>query len=143
MAVDCTGPIIGETVDAVESTGQNCLIRDSVILGDVTITDSPVTHMWSNRVGGRVQIVGGGRASVILNVLESVDNALFHTFNAADLRIVAGNIVAGSLTVNNNLGALVEENVVGGNLTCTGNAELDSGTNDVGGVSNCVDDADL
>jgi hypothetical protein len=144
MAVDCPkGFIIGQAVDEIVINGQVCHIEDTVVDGNVTITNSPDIDMIDVEVRGNVTVTGGANTNATLARVDSFSGDIDVSGHAT--AIVVGCIARGAgtaadngnMVVNNNTAAVVYTNLAVGNLTCTGNTELDEYFNRVYGTENC------
>jgi len=151
IAVGCPeGRIISETVDEIVVNGQPCLVYETVVEGQVLVTNSPQFEITFSEVGGPISIQGvGAQVELSENVTVLRTDILLGnlTVTGFETAIVAGNTLNnGNLTVNNNLGAVVVRNAVNGippatgNIECTGNIELESPGNRAAGVDNCIDE---
>ena len=144
MAVDCpNGFIIGQSVDEIVINGQVCHIEDTVVDGNVTITNSPDVDMIDVQVTGNVTVTGGANTNATLARVDSFSGSIDVSGHASAIVtacIARGAGTAadnGNMVVNNNTAAVVYTNLVVGNLTCTGNTELDEYFNRVYGTENC------
>jgi hypothetical protein len=125
--------------------GSSCHVFDSVILGKVTVTNSPTFALLNTSVIGKVTITGGtdpdtDTDAVINNSFVSgsiVINKINGTTLVADVR-VRGN---DNVTIKNSNEVMVFNNFVpSGNLKCAGNAEVFAAANEVpNGKDTCSD----
>ena len=144
MAVDCpSGFIIGQRVADITIDGQVCHIEDTIVDGNVTITNSPNINMFDVEVQGGVSVTGpaGNTSNTSVVRVDSFGGNIDvngHATAIVSACLARGGVDGtGNMTVNNNTGAVVYSNVVFGNLTCTGNVEADETFNRVYGTENC------
>lgn len=120
MAVDCaSGNIIGQTVDEVLINGQSCYMEDVIVTGNVTVIDSEDVTMLQVNAGGRIRVVGGGKALLVGNTARAI---LVRNNEYANL---VTNVVIRAIRVINNLKANVKKNVAPV-LVCNDNHRLDA-----------------
>ena len=144
MAVDCpSGFIIGARVTDITIDGQPCHIEDTIVDGNVTITNSPNINMFDVEVAGNVSVTGpaGNTSNTSLSRVDSFGGNIDvngHAIAIVSACIARGGVAGtGNVTVNNNLAAAVVSNVVVGDLNCAGNGELEDTFNRVYGTDDC------
>jgi len=147
MAVDCpTGLIVGQRVTDITIVGQSCHIEDTLVDGNVTITNSLAINMVDVEVQGNVSVTGpaGNTSRTTLTRVDSYSGNVDvsgHAFALVSGTIArgAGGVGTGNLSVNTNTLAGVYSNVVEGDLTCADNGELREFFNRVKGTENCTE----
>jgi len=153
MAVNCDGGVIQGTretpleVDEIVIDGQSCFVKDVIVTGDVTVTDSEDFVMIDVKVLGNARVTHGQEAIIFASTFGVVEgdpatNSNLLVKNNARVYVLV-NIVTGSMFVNTNFKADVKKNAVAGNLLCSGNQRLDSFENEVAGESECRRSIDI
>jgi hypothetical protein len=141
VAADCAAGVINNrTVNNLKVTGTNCYVSETIVKGNVTVTDSPNFAMINNRVLGKITITGGG--AVLLKDNELFDDRI--RVDGTGIVWIFSNRLQGDPTTSNmvlkNSADEVEifNNTVDGNLVCENNSfQLASG-NAVGGTNTCI-----
>ena len=134
MAVDCADGIIEGTVeeplevDEITIIGQNCLIHDVAVTGDIVVVNSENLGIVDSTVGGRVRVIGNRNATLV--GVDVVGNITARNNEDANLALN----VARNIRVINNHRAVVKKNLAAGIIRCRGNDRLDAFENEAGDV---------
>ena len=145
VAADVTcedGLINNETVDNVTVTGRSCHISETIVEGDVTVTDSPNLTMTNNRVAGQIKVTSStGSGDVLLK-----DNRVFANpivvQNVARVLILDNTLIGDTTKSNMSFDDNTDEvnifsNEVAGDLLCSGNNFVATSGNFVFGSDTC------
>ena len=147
MAVEncLSGVILGQFVDDNVKTNQDCVIKDSIITGRVTVDFKEpggagrlgVLVMDGNIIRGRVKVVGGGSV-IIRNIIVSsnlrVEDAEQNTVVQDNLIKGPGSIIVSDSIIEGADLVIIESNTVPeGNIRCKGNTDPSDGA--VGAVA--------
>jgi len=140
------GVIQGQLVVANVSVNKNCIIKDSVILGTITVLngDNPAATFILDEsvVVGRIRIIGG--AAVVTNNILSGDNNL--VIDSADNDTVlqdnllqgGGNIIVRGSLAESALVIIDSNTVTHGDIRCINNADPATGAVDAFARDNIV-----
>lgn len=144
MAEGCkTGVRLNDTVENLRIDGTTCYVFDSVVNGNVYVTNSARFFMHGSRVFGKVTIIGGEDTGLVENLV--VGRVLVR--NGTGDVLLSNNILTGTtdpsdMVVKNNAGSdtevLIYGNNVSGNLQCEGNTVELATANVVDGQINCT-----
>ena len=129
MAVGCpTGSIEDITVGEITINGQNCLIHNVTVTGDVNITNSEEVTIVNGTVGGGVRLIGSRNATMV--GVTVTGNIVARNNERANLAVN----VASSIGVIRNQKAVVKRNVAAIVILCRGNNRLDAFENEAAEV---------
>ena len=129
MAVDCAdGLIENTTVDEITITGQNCLINDVAVTGDIVVVNSENLSIIDGTVGGRVRLLGSRNVTMV--DVRVTGNITARSNEWANLALNA----ARNIRVINNQKAVIKRNLAVGIIRCRGNDRLDAFENEAADV---------
>ena len=107
MAVDCaTGLIENTSVEEITINGQNCLINDVAVTGDIVVVNSENLAIVDSTAGGRVRVIGNRSATLV--GLDVVGNITARNNEWANIALNA----ARNIRVINNDRAKVKTSVI-------------------------------
>lgn len=133
------GFIVNLTVGDVIVNGRECFILDTVVLGDVQVSDSASFTISKSRVLGSISVSGSEQANVI-------DNRIFNNsidIRTSDVVTIVNNTVedndgVSNLFLTSNTSVGIYHNTVDGSITCINNATVKSSGNVAsGGIDGC------
>ena len=135
MASEClAGYIINEIVEFLTVSGTDCFVTDTIVLGDVKVTNSPNFVMLNSRVYGSVTVTGGGAVIGETTVANGASQAKILVEETINDTVILNNVVhgTGDMVIRNNIyddpesqsSVIVYENIVGGDITCANNTKV-------------------
>ena len=66
--VDCAGGVIAnQEVDQITVDGEDCIISNVTVTGDIEVTNSDTLVMVSNNVVGNIRVLRGGDVTLVAN----------------------------------------------------------------------------
>ena len=143
--VTCESGIINnETVNNITVDGRSCFVSETIVLGSVTVTNSPTFAMSNNTVHGSVSVTGDGDENVLINRTRVFNGPL--TVTGAAIVWIFNNPVGGGTnpeTANavfqdNTDEVEIFHNVVNGDLLCANNNFVATSGNIVRGSDTCA-----
>jgi hypothetical protein len=133
MAVDCAGGIIAnQEVDQITVDGEDCIISNVTVTGDIEVANSEELVMVSNNVVGNIRVLTGGKVTLVANTT-SEGNIVVRRNEKAIVELneaLVGSIVVAG-TINK---ATVRRNVALVTIVCRRNGRLDAFENEAGDV---------
>lgn len=125
--------LLGTRVKGTITVGYGATLRaeDVIVIGNVQAENARIVRVLEgSRIGGSVQIVQGGAATVSDSRIQG--DILYDT-NSSSLRVLR-NVVGGSIQVFQNAGGVeIRRNTVDGNLQCKSNSPAPIGASNVVG----------
>ena len=138
MAIDCVGGVIAnQEVDQITVDGENCIISNVTVTGDIEVTNSDELVMVSNNVVGNIRVLRGGDVTIVANTTTAGNIVVRRNARA---NVVFNNALAGSIsivvagTINK---AEVNRNFALFTILCRRNGRLDAFENEAEGDLEC------
>ena len=133
MAVDCAGGVIAnQEVDQITVDGENCIISNVTVTGDIEVTNSDELVMVSNNVVGNIRVLRGGDVTLAANTTTAGNIVVRRNSKAT---VVLNDALAGSIVVAGTINkAEVNRNFALFTILCRRNGRLDAFENEAGDV---------
>ena len=139
----CDAKIINnETVNNLTVNGTACYVSETVVLGNVTVTNSPTFAMTNNQVQGNITVTGDGDEDVLIYNTRVWGGPL--TVTGAGIVWIFNNSImtnpeTNNMVFENNKDEVdIFNNIVGGDLLCEGgNNAVVASNNVVLGTDTC------
>jgi len=131
MAVDCAGGVIAnQEVDQITVVGENCIISNVTVTGDIEVTNSDELVMVSNNVVGNIRVLRGGDVTLVANTTTAGNIVVRRNARA---KVELNNALAGSIVVAGTINkATVNRNFAVVTILCRRNGRLDAFENEAG-----------
>jgi hypothetical protein len=131
MAVDCAdGIIANQEVEQITVDGEDCIISNVTVTGDIEVTNSEELVMVSNNVVGNIRVLRGGNVTLVANTT-SAGNIVVRRNERAT--VVLNNALEGSIAVAGTIKkATVKRNFATFTIVCRRNGRLDAFENEAG-----------
>jgi hypothetical protein len=133
MAVDCAGGVIAnQEVDQITVDGEDCIISNVTVTGDIEVNNSDTLVMVSNNVVGNIRVLRGGDVTLVANTTTAGNIVVRRNARA---NVVLNNALAGSIVVAGTINkAEVNRNFAVFTILCRNNGRLDAFENEAGDV---------
>ena len=133
MAIDCVGGVIAnQEVDQITVDGEDCIISNVTVTGDIEVTNSDVLVMVSNNVVGNIRVLRGGDVTIVANTTTAGNIVVRRNSKAT---VVLNDALAGSIVVAGTINkAEVNRNFALFTILCRRNGRLDAFENEAGDV---------
>jgi len=133
MAIDCVGGVIAnQEVDQITVDGEDCIISNVTVTGDIEVTNSDVLVMVSNNVVGNIRVLRGGDVTLAANTTTAGNIVVRRNSKAT---VVLNDALAGSIVVAGTINkAEVNRNFALFTILCRRNGRLDAFENEAGDV---------
>jgi hypothetical protein len=129
MAIDCVGGVIAnQEVDQITVDGEDCIISNVTVTGDIEVTNSDELVMVSNNVVGNIRVLRGGDVTLVANTTTAGNIVVRRNAKA---NVVLNNALAGSIVVAGTINkAEVNRNIAVFTILCRNNGRLDAFENE-------------
>ena len=133
MAVDCAdGIIANQEVEQITVDGEDCIISNVTVTGDIEVTNSDELVMVSNNVVGNIRVLRGGDVTLAANTTTAGNIVVRRNSKAT---VVLNDALAGSIVVAGTINkAEVNRNFALFTILCRRNGRLDAFENEAGDV---------
>ena len=132
MAIGCLGGVIAnQDVDQITVDGEDCIISNVTVTGDIEVNNSDELVMVSNNVVvGNIRVLRGGNATLVANTTTAGNIVVRRNARAT---VVLNNALAGSIAVAGTINkADVNRNFALLTIVCRNNRRLDAFENEAG-----------
>ena len=131
MAVDCAGGVIAnQEVDQITVDGEDCIISNVTVTGDIEVNNSDTLVMVSNNVVGNIRVLRGGDVTLVANTTTAGNIVVRRNARA---NVVLNTALAGSIVVAGTINkAEVNRNFALFTILCRRNGRLDAFENEAG-----------
>ena len=133
MAIDCVGGVIAnQEVDQITVDGEDCIISNVTVTGDIEVTNSDALVMVSNNVVGNIRVLRGGDVTLVANTTTAGNIVVRRNAKA---NVVLNNALEGSIVVAGTINkAEVNRNIAVFTILCRNNGRLDAFENEAGSL---------
>ena len=123
--VDCAGGVIAnQEVDQITLDGEDCIISNVTVKGDIEVTNSDALVMVSNNVVGNIRVLRGGDVTLVANTTTAGNIVVRRNARA---NVVLNNALEGSIVVAGTINkAEVNRNIAVFTILCRNNGRLDA-----------------